>query len=258
MFDLPVTLVGGYLGSGKTTYINHLLRNADGIRYAVLVNDFGELNIDEQLIENSDRQTVALSNGCVCCSMADDMAKAFVTIGEMADRIDWVLMEASGVANTTRLQSQVMNLPGFELKRTLTLVDASRIRELVDDKYVGQHVSLQLKQADEVRLSRLDLLSEVEQLELDSWFRSFDVNDDRFEAPLFESQVLKPDHIRTSSELEAWLNDQPSGTRRLKGFIQLPAEPEAGFLVQWVERRWSVTPVARKPEQFGLVRISGG
>ena len=148
MFELPVTLVGGYLGSGKTTYINHRLKQADGVRYVVLVNDFGELNIDEQLIESRDGQTIALTNGCVCCSVTDDLANAFEQVEQVSDQADWLLMEASGVANLIRLKSQLQNLPGFELRETLTMVDATRIRELVQDKYVGRHVSVQVKQAD--------------------------------------------------------------------------------------------------------------
>ena len=72
-FDLPVTLITGYLGSGKTTFINQRLLNADGVRYAVLVNDFGELNIDAELIKTSTERTISMINGCVCCSLAADM-----------------------------------------------------------------------------------------------------------------------------------------------------------------------------------------
>ena len=93
---LPVTVVGGYLGSGKTTLINNLLNSADGHRYAVLVNDFGELSIDAQLIEKQDGNVISLSGGCICCSYGNDLTSALLEL--KTDTIDQVVIEASGVA----------------------------------------------------------------------------------------------------------------------------------------------------------------
>ena len=70
---VPVTLIGGYLGAGKTTLVNHLLRNADGRRLAVLVNEFGELPIDADLIEARDGNLISISGGCICCSFGSDL-----------------------------------------------------------------------------------------------------------------------------------------------------------------------------------------
>ena len=74
--DIPVTILGGYLGAGKTTLINHVLSLADGIRVAVLVNDFGAVNIDASLIASRAEDTITLSNGCVCCTIQDDLGAA--------------------------------------------------------------------------------------------------------------------------------------------------------------------------------------
>ena len=148
MFNLPVTVVAGYLGSGKTTYINQQLTRANGLRCAVLVNDFGELNIDAELIENESARSISLVNGCVCCSIADDMEGALEEIRSTADSLDWVMLEASGVADPGRVKNRVLNWPGFELKELVTLVDATRIRKLVNDKFVGGHIREQLSSAD--------------------------------------------------------------------------------------------------------------
>ena len=86
--DLPVTLVTGYLGSGKTTYINERLSDAHGVRYAVMVNDFGELNIDAELIAASTERTISLTNGCVCCSLADDMDAAMEQVQQLAQELE--------------------------------------------------------------------------------------------------------------------------------------------------------------------------
>ncbi len=77
--DIAVTVIGGYLGAGKTTLVNHILRTADE-RIAVLVNDFGDINIDEDLIASQDGDTISLANGCICCSLVDGFSAALATI----------------------------------------------------------------------------------------------------------------------------------------------------------------------------------
>ena len=80
---LSVTVIGGYLGSGKTTLVNHLLRNANGLRLAILVNEFGELAIDEDLIEAEDDDIISIAGGCVCCSFGSDLTGALTGYGQV-------------------------------------------------------------------------------------------------------------------------------------------------------------------------------
>ena len=91
-------MVGGYLGSGKTTLINQWLRQANGQRLAILVNDFGDLPIDADLIESEDGDVINLSGGCVCCSYGNDLTMALIDLLELSPRPDHVVLEASGVA----------------------------------------------------------------------------------------------------------------------------------------------------------------
>jgi hypothetical protein len=100
---VPVTVVGGYLGAGKTTLVNHLLRHAEGRRLVVMVNDFGDTPIDAALIAARDGDTLALSNGCICCSMGGDLVAAFDTAIRLAQRADALVIEASGVAEPDRI-----------------------------------------------------------------------------------------------------------------------------------------------------------
>ena len=99
----PVTLIGGYLGSGKTTVLNHLIRHADGRRLVVLVNDIGAVNVDAALVAEHDGDTMTLTNGCVCCSITDDLGLTLESIRQMPEPPDHVVMELSGVAEPARV-----------------------------------------------------------------------------------------------------------------------------------------------------------
>ena len=136
------------------------------------------------------------------------------------------------------------------------MVDATRIRELVRDKYVGRHVSVQLKQADEIQLSRLELITDVAKAELEDWLAQFDtvVSDDS--KPGFVTDLPDLDGVDDLKGLDDWLAAQLPEVRRIKGFVELNEEASSGFLVQWVEGKWSVTPSSVVPEKTGLVRIS--
>lgn len=96
---IPIILITGYLGSGKTTYLNRLLSEASGRKLAVLVNDFGAINIDASLVEGTVDDVIALQNGCICCSMAGGMQSAILKILKREEKPEAIVVEASGVAN---------------------------------------------------------------------------------------------------------------------------------------------------------------
>ena len=95
---IPVTVLTGFLGAGKTTLLNRIVNGNHGLRVAVLVNDFGSLNIDADLIVGVESNVVSLANGCVCCSIRDDLIEAVVGVLARPERPEYVLLEASGVA----------------------------------------------------------------------------------------------------------------------------------------------------------------
>ena len=95
---IEVSVIGGYLGAGKTTLVNHILREASE-RVAVMVNDFGEINIDETLIDSSNENTISLTNGCICCSLVDGFATALESVLSFRPRPTRLVIEASGVAD---------------------------------------------------------------------------------------------------------------------------------------------------------------
>ena len=153
---IPVTLIGGYLGAGKTSLLNHLLTHAGGERIAVLVNDFGALGLDAALVARRDADTVTLTNGCVCCSIADDFGAALdaqVRAGEPPERI---VVETSGVAEPAKTARYASGWPGVRLDAVLTVVDLETIRARAKDRFVGDLVVRQIESADLIVANKSD------------------------------------------------------------------------------------------------------
>jgi G3E family GTPase len=155
---IPVTTIGGYLGAGKTTFINELLRSPDGRRVAVLVNDFGGINIDASLIASMGATTIALTNGCACCVLGNDLGEAFDTVANASPRFDAILVEASGVADPRKM-AEWANLPGLRSAGVLVLADVATVVERLDDPLLGRTIRRQLQGAHTIALTKADLVS---------------------------------------------------------------------------------------------------
>jgi G3E family GTPase len=183
---IPIILITGYLGAGKTTLINHLLRADHGRRIAVLVNDFGAINIDAALIGDQTENTISLTNGCVCCSITDDLGTALDELASQSQPPELVVLEASGVAEPARLARHVGNWPGFELESIITLLDAETAQLRAKNKFVGRLVQNQIAAADLLILTKTDLVSQELCLGLRPWLRKIAPN-----AALIESEAGK-------------------------------------------------------------------
>jgi G3E family GTPase len=156
---IPVTLIGGYLGAGKTTLVNHLLRNAGGRRLAVLVNEFGALPVDADLIEARDDNLLSISGGCICCSFGSDLLGALMQLKDRADAIDHLLIETSGVALPQSIVQSLSLLPDLALDGVIVVTDAETIEQRARDRYMSDTVLAQLAHADIILLNKADLVS---------------------------------------------------------------------------------------------------
>jgi G3E family GTPase len=165
---IPVTVIGGYLGAGKTTLVNQVLREPHAERLAVIVNDFGAVNIDADLIESVDGETVRLTNGCVCCSLASGLVEVLDGLRATRPSIDRVVIEASGVADPVAT-AQYAHLPGFVLDGVIVLADATSVRRMANDRYVSRQVTRQLVDADVIVLTKTDLIDSDRASDVRTW-----------------------------------------------------------------------------------------
>lgn len=154
---VPMVVVGGYLGAGKTTMLNRLLANGEGRCITVLVNDFGEINIDAVLVRSRSDDVIQLENGCICCSIGGRLADALAEIGQREKRPDLLVIEASGVSDPQRIAQVGLLDAALRLNGVVVAVDAESVFERLADPLVGDMVRRQITGASAVVLTKGDL-----------------------------------------------------------------------------------------------------
>ncbi|WP_416666415.1 CobW family GTP-binding protein [Egbenema bharatensis] len=169
---VPVSVITGYLGAGKTTLLNRLLTQEHGKKVAVIVNEFGEVGIDSQLIIDADEEILEMNNGCICCTVRSDLIRIFNSLIEKQDKFDYLVIETTGLADPAPvIQSFFMD----EVMRSKTQLDA--VITVVDAKHIWGHwdsdeVQEQIAFADVILLNKTDLVSPEQLDELEQRIRS--------------------------------------------------------------------------------------
>ena len=211
---VPITLLTGYLGSGKTTLINHILTNQDKYKIAVIVNDIGEVNIDASLIEKGgvvtekDESLVALSNGCICCNLKMDLVSQILEIIKQ-DKFDYIVIEASGICEPIPIAQTITMMPDMiktasnqdvcRLDAIVTVVDALRMkdefncgnnlkRDNFDEEDIEKLIIEQLEFCNIIVLNKTDDISEEELKEVKAVIRSIQP-----QAKMIETNYAKVD-----------------------------------------------------------------
>ncbi|WP_245395514.1 CobW family GTP-binding protein [Anthocerotibacter panamensis] len=153
---LPVTIITGFLGSGKTTLVNHILTNNQGIKTAVIVNEFGDIGIDSALIVSTDESMIELDNGCVCCTVRDDLIEATLRILERPNPVDYLIIETTGLADPGPIAMTFMSPQLRPLTRLDGIVGMVDALNYAPDLFTSETAVHQIAYADVILLNKTD------------------------------------------------------------------------------------------------------
>src|SRR5919199_936169 len=159
---LPVTIITGFLGSGKTTLLNHILTNQQGLKTAVLVNEFGEIGIDNELIVTTTDNMVELNNGCICCTINNDLAEAVYKILEREDKVDYLVVETTGLADPLPVALTFLGTELRDLTRLDSIVTVVDCANFSLDLFNSEAAYSQIAYGDIMLLNKVDLVDEAD------------------------------------------------------------------------------------------------
>ncbi len=264
---VPILLVTGFLGAGKTTVVNHLLAHAEGRRIAAVVNDFGAINIDAELIAGASDGVVSLANGCICCSLEGDLLRTLAALLRRDPRPEFIVIETSGVADPADIVRNLMDPVIWQeapLETVLCLLDATTPAQTLNDDAL---LRAQVRAADVVALGKVDLADATSRAQLRDAVRVlrpaavmvdalngevppallFPVDPDRVPAPR-ELTPRRPSSDRF--ETLSWTSDRPVSLPRLQQAI--------GRLAPKIARAKGLFETVEQPGRLTVFQLAGG
>ncbi len=171
--QVPVTVLTGYLGAGKTTLLNRILTEQHGRKYAVVINEFGELGVDNDLVVDTDEEVFEMNNGCICCTVRGDLIRIVGGLMKRRDKFDGIIIETTGLANPAPVAQTFFVDEGVRAKTRLdaivTVVDAKHLPARLED---SREAADQIAFADVIVLNKTDLVSPEELAEVEGKIRA--------------------------------------------------------------------------------------
>ncbi|MDK3159641.1 GTP-binding protein [Kamptonema cortianum] len=168
----PVSILTGFLGAGKTTTLNYILREKHGLKIGLIINEFGEISIDNQLVEKGDEEILEMNNGCICCTVRSDLVKSIRKLYERKDKLDYIIIETTGLANPGPVAQTFFNIPELQkfvrLDSIITLIDAEHFLKQLE---VTQTVEDQARMGDFLVINKTDLIPMSEVLNVERKLR---------------------------------------------------------------------------------------
>lgn len=199
---LPVTIITGFLGSGKTTLVNHILTNNQGIKTAVIVNEFGDIGIDSGLIVSTDESMIELDNGCVCCTVRDDLIEATLRILERPNPVDYLIIETTGLADPAPVALTFLSPQLRPLTRLDAIIGMVDGENFAPDLFNSQTAVNQIAYSDVLLLNKTDLISPERLAQLHK-----QIKDIQPEAPILDTQQSRVD-LRLILDVGAFQTDK--------------------------------------------------
>ena len=264
---VPILLVTGFLGAGKTTVVNHLLAHAQGRRIAAVVNDFGAINIDAELIAGASDGVVSLANGCICCSLEGDLLRTLAALLRREPQPEFIVIETSGVADPADIVRNLMDPLIWQeapLETVLCVLDATTTATALNDEAL---LRSQLRAADVVALSKLDLADAAHRAQLRDAVRALRPAAVLVDAPHGEVPTellfpVDPDRVPTPREpgpqrpaahrfeTLSWTSQRPVSLPRLQQAI--------GRLAPKLARAKGLFETVEQPGRLTVFQLAGG